>query len=75
MSGYLGNHHSPAEQFVGDFVRTFARLLDPNLPPATRVATSDSEESRWPLGQTVALATVGSLSLWGLLAVIVYNFA
>jgi hypothetical protein len=75
MAGLLETHRTGAEQFVGDYVRTFARLLDPNLPPATRVVTSSGDDARWPLGQTVAFATISSLCLWGVIASLIYYFA
>jgi hypothetical protein len=68
-------HRSSAEEFGRDYVQTFARLLDPNLPPATRVATNNGDDARWPLGQTVAFATISSLCLWVLIASVIHYFA
>jgi hypothetical protein len=75
MAELSETHRTSAEQFIGDYVRTFARLLDPNLPPATRVVTNSADNARWPLGQTVAFVTVSSVCLWGLVASVIYYFA
>ena len=66
---------SAAQQIASDYLRTFARLLDPNLPPRTIYSSEEGETERWPIGQTFAFATVSSLSLWALLAAIFYYFA
>jgi hypothetical protein len=68
---------SASEQFFEDYFRTFARFLDPNLPARPRIFnhTSGDELTRWPLGQTVAFATIVSASGWALLAGIIHFFA
>jgi len=75
MAELLESHRASAEQFVGDYVRTFARLLDPNLPPATRVVANSGDDARWPLGQTVAFVTISSLCLWGVVVSVIHYFA
>ena len=64
---------SAGQKFIGDYFYTFARLLDPHLAPSVRA--EDEETTRWPLGQTVAFATIVSLGLWGSLAAILYYCA
>ena len=75
MTEFLETGRSFAEQPIGDYVRTFARLLDPNIPPATRVVVNDGDTAAWPLGQTVAFATICATLLWGLVFGIIYIFA
>ena len=55
---------SAAERFTTDYLLTFARLLEPNLPPSGQPA-EDGEENHWPVGQSTAFATIGPVSLWG----------
>jgi len=74
MAEILNDESSSAEKFVGDYLHTFARLLDPNLP-ASNPVTLSSGSARWPLGQTVAFVTIASLSVWAMLAGVIYYFA
>lgn len=65
---------SAAERFATDYFLTFARLLDPNLPPSGAPA-EDGEATHWPVGQRAAFATIGLVSLWGMMAAILHYLA
>jgi hypothetical protein len=61
--------------FVGDYFLTLGRLLDPNLPSHRDLSKLEATDGRWPLGQTVAVASMVSLALWALVAAIIYYVA
>jgi len=65
---------SATKRFADDYLRTFARLLDPDLAPAIRFSEKPAGEdiTRWSLGQIVAFATIVSAGLWTFVAVIIY---
>ena len=67
-------HPSPTRSVAGGQVRNFARLLDPNLLSSTAVVHVGSGDT-WPLGQTLAFATVVSIGLWAAIGGIIYYFA
>ena len=60
------------KHFWNDFFLVFARLLDPNLPPARAASVDRADDERWPLGQSAAFATLVSLGLWGVIGGIFY---
>ena len=70
MSAVHQTHRVTVVQFLEDYVRTFARFLDPNLPASTSM-TENEEGGRWPLGQTAAFATVSVLGLSVFLAALI----
>lgn len=74
MADVLQAPPTAAEHFAGDYVHTFARLLDPGL--AARAGTpAERDATKWPLGQSVAFATIVSAGLWACVATVVYFFA
>jgi hypothetical protein len=75
MADAYRQHQYDAKQFTADYFYTFARLLDPNLPQATASSTLETGKERWPLGQTVAFASIASVGLWAVLIGIVRYIA
>jgi hypothetical protein len=64
-----------AKHLAADYFYTFARLLDPNLPQAKASYILETGQERWPLGQTLAFASIVSLGLWAVLVGIVRYIA
>jgi hypothetical protein len=73
MGEIYQDNRSAGGTFIRDYFRTFARFLDPNLPPVSR-ANQREETQTWSWGQTVAFATIASVSLWIMVAAIIYYF-
>jgi hypothetical protein len=66
---------SETERFVADFLHTFLRMLDPNLPAPRASKATAVDEPRWSTGQTVAFAIMMLSVGFFLLAGVVYGFA
>jgi hypothetical protein len=73
MAGLSGLHRTAVGELVGDYLTTFARLLDPSLPDAA-LAGKDRDDRR-PAGQVVAVATIIFLGIAGLSAAIIRYIA
>ena len=64
------SHH--VAQFLRDYFATFARLLDPNLPPPARIEDAREGEPLWPLGQTAAFTTIVAIGVVGTLSAVIH---
>lgn len=65
---------SRAGRLVSDYLWTFARLLDPNLPSG-QIASRDTTDQGAPAGQGLALATLGVVLIYGSLSLIIRYIA
>jgi hypothetical protein len=68
MSAKASSLLTNAEQFAGDFLRTFALLVDPNIPRPTHPAGQDI--TRWPAGQSAAFWLIGCTGVVALVTAI-----